>query len=647
MNDTAQTVDHVERMNFAGLDKRQACEKSTLPTPLRASIPRVTQRDPQALRQRAALTVGALASMALALVLLSGLGGGGGVAAALVGALAFATVACTSVYERARAAAAKGQQQAHLAQALADGQATETFLRLVADSLPARLSYWDRDNRCRFANRGFCEWHGITPDLILGRCVADLGPPWDRRAKANEPRVHAVLAGQTQRFERDDTAPDGTPCSSLAHYVPDWRGDEVVGFVVLATDLSTEKARERQLASALERAEAATRAKSAFLANMNHEIRTPLNAILGLVQLLRRNVPDSTSAQRLASVEAASRHLMALIDDLLDLSRIEAGSLAVEPEDVDLAALLGRVHALLAERAASKGLAFTLATGPLPPRLRTDPTRLMQALLNLASNAIKFTEHGDVTLTTQVLDESPEGWRVRFDVADTGPGIPAERVDRLFEPFEQGDASTTRRHGGSGLGLTITQQVVGLLGGTLVLGNRPGAGTLARIELPMQRPQALEMEVDVGDAEGALQSRHTGRRVLLVEDNEVNQIVAGELLRRVGLVVAVASDGAEALAEATRELPALMLMDVHMPVMDGLAATRQWRAHEASEGLPRLPVIALSASAFDDERNACLAAGMDDHIAKPIDAPQLYVTLLRWLDAAPPAPVQARSATQP
>jgi len=363
--------------------------------------------------------------------------------------------------------------------------------------------------------------------------------------------------------------------------------------------------------------------------------------------VLRRDVAEPASGQRLAHVEEASRHLLALIDDILDLSRIEAGKLAIEPEDFDLGALLGRVQSLLGERAESKGLELVVRAGALPERVRGDPTRLMQALLNLAGNAVKFTDRGGVTISAQVLREATEGWQLRFEVADTGPGITPERQARLFQPFEQGDASATRRYGGSGLGLTITQQVVALMGGTLELHSRLGEGTCVSIELPLQRPVAQPSPRPAVDAEQALRSRHAGRRVLLVEDNELNQIVAGELLRRVDLSVSVAGDGAQALEHARREPPDLMLMDVHMPVQDGLAATRAWRAHETEAGLRRLPVIALTATAFADEREACRAAGMDDHVAKPIDAPHLYATLLRWLDDSAAGQPQARSATQP
>ncbi|TXC65830.1 HAMP domain-containing histidine kinase [Piscinibacter aquaticus] len=221
---------------------------------------------------------------------------------------------------------------------------------------------------------------------------------------------------------------------------------------------------------------------------MSHEIRTPLNAILGLVQLLRRDVAEPVAADRLGRVEEASRHLQALIDDILDLSRIEAGKLAIEPADFELPALLERVQALLVERARDKGLELQLQLGPLPARVRSDPTRLMQALLNPAGNAVKFTEHGRVAIAAQAVDEKHEGWRVRFEVSDTGPGLPCDGQQRLFQPFEQGDVSTTRRHGGSGLGLAITQQVAEALGGQLSLTSTPGDGTCAVLEVPLQRP---------------------------------------------------------------------------------------------------------------------------------------------------------------
>ncbi|MEK8051533.1 ATP-binding protein [Ideonella sp. DXS22W] len=594
----------------------------------------------------AGLAGAGLAGGASALWRLGSVPGGAAMVGAAACALGLAAGAAGLAHElaarrerraQARAADAGARQQQALTQALADRESADAFLRLVADSLPARLSYWDRDNRCRFANRGFCEWHGVTPEQMIGRRIADLGPPWDRRAAHNAPHVAAVLAGEPQRFERDDTTPDGRPCTSLAHYVPDWRGGQVQGFVVLATDLSTERAHQRELAAALGRAEAATRAKSAFLANMSHEIRTPLNAILGLVQLMRHEAAEPVAARRLAHVEDASQHLLALIDDILDLSRVEAGKLTLSPRDIDLPALLERVHALLAGRAAAKGVALVLQAEGLPARVHADPTRLTQVLLNLAGNAVKFTDQGQVTLSARLLDAPPgaapgAGWRVRFEVADTGPGIPHAQLPLLFAPFEQGDASTTRRHGGSGLGLAISREVVALLGGEITVHSRPGEGACFAFELTLRPALAAAAPAESAPSLAALRARHAGRRVLLVEDNPINQAVAGELLQEAGLQVTLAADGEQALAAARREAPALMLMDVHMPLMDGLAATRAWRAHEARAGLARTPVIALTATAFAGERDACLDAGMDDHLAKPIDAPQLFAAVLRWLD---------------
>jgi len=543
-----------------------------------------------------------------------------------------------------RAGRRAGDRTAALQQALAAQHATEAFLRLIADNLPARISYWDRDNRCRFANRGFCEWHHVASADMIGRRLADLGPPWDNRARANQPRVEAVLAGQAQRFERDDFDPQGRPCVSLAHYVPDRRGDEVVGFVVLATDLSAEKATERhlrelneQLATARDRAEAAVRAKSAFLANMSHEIRTPLNAIVGMSELLRRELPDADAQQRLGHVVDASRHLLALVNDVLDLSRIEAGKGAVEPTDFDPAALLRRAQALLADRAQDKGLTLALSAQGLPPRVHGDPARLTRVLLNLVGNAVKFTEQGGVTLSAWVQESTPDGWSMRFEVQDSGPGLTPEHQAQLFQPFDLGDPSSTRRHGGSGLGLAITSQLVTLMGGCIGVDSRPGEGARFWFELPLARPVDTVLSVrddEVVAPETALRSRHAGRHVLLVEDNEVNQMVASQMLQHVGLTVHVACDGQQALDQAVRSPPDLILMDVHMPRMDGLQATRAWRRHEAQNAGVSVPVVALTATALDDERAACLAAGMDDHVSKPIEAAVLYATVLRWLDGA-------------
>ncbi|MCG3188416.1 MAG: Sensor histidine kinase RcsC [Burkholderiaceae bacterium] len=401
----------------------------------------------------------------------------------------------------------------------------------------------------------------------------------------------------------------------------------------------------RALRAARDMAESAAHAKGTFLANMSHEIRTPMNAILGSAHLMRRGGVTPQQAEQLDTIMSSSTHLLAIIDDVLDISKIEAGKLALEQTPLQIDALPQRVADMVMGRAAEKGLRVVIDAEPVPERLLGDPTRLTQALLNYATNALKFTERGTITLRLRKLEQSPSDVLVRFEVEDTGIGIAPEAQARLFDSFEQADTSTTRRYGGTGLGLAITRQLARLAGGDAGMRSALGQGSVFWFTARLQRGDASAMAPPPQraplDAEQRLTAECACRRILLAEDEPINRMVALALLRDSALAVDTAENGDQAVQMAAATPYALILMDMQMPGLDGLQATRAIRRlppHTAT------PIIALTANAFAEDRQRCLDAGMSDFLAKPFEPAALYAMLWRHL-TAPPGDAALRAGT--
>lgn len=520
-------------------------------------------------------------------------------------------------------------------------EAAEAQLALLAQNATDAVLRIDLEGMITYASPSTEQVIGVPPEIVVGKSIVTLVHEADKQqvldfySELTAGRIErGIVSNRIQKPGKSDVEVWIETNCGLVRNPETGAPVEVIASL---RDVSKRKRLEKELDDARSRAEAAASAKSSFLANMSHEIRTPMNGVLGFADLLLNSGLTEEQQRHAQLIVDSGKAMMRLLNDILDISKIEAGQMQIAPERVDLRHALRNCVKLIEPTAAQKGLLVRFDVEPeLPPFVLIDGLRLRQVILNLLGNAVKFTEQGSVSL------EALRGWHngranIEITVADTGIGIPEDRQAAIFEQFVQAEQSTARRFGGTGLGLAISNQLAKLMGGTLDVTSEEGQGTRFTLRVPMVLADSPEAPSRSADAGGEGVARPL--RILLAEDHDVNQTLMEAMLARLGHESVTATDGGQALhaviAAARSDKPFdLVLMDMQMPVMDGLEATRAIRACGISA--QTLPILALTANAYADDIAACLAAGMQAHIPKPVQLAGLGAVIRRWTRTEPP-----------